>query len=146
MVLWRSQPLTPNQTRDRAATHPQPQLQHLALDFFDPNADSPEPGEGPTLEPPQSVEASRVGASAEKSSVGARALDASEANCRVARSRGPWLDAVSRGASLPATRPASPDGRKEASGSAFDSRSTPADAGGGSRGPGHCRSKTDTSE
>ena len=34
MVLWRSQPLTPKQTRDRAATHPQPQLQHLALDFL----------------------------------------------------------------------------------------------------------------
>ena len=34
MVLWRSQPLTPKQTRDCAATHSQPQLQHLALDFL----------------------------------------------------------------------------------------------------------------
>src|SRR6516225_12146147 len=34
MVLWRSQPLTPKQARDRAATHALPQLQHLALDFL----------------------------------------------------------------------------------------------------------------
>ena len=34
MVLWRSRPLTPKQTCDRAATHLQPQLQHLALDFL----------------------------------------------------------------------------------------------------------------
>ena len=82
----------------------------------------------------------------EKSRVGIRALDASEAKCRVARSRVPWPDAVSRGAIVPTTRPASPDGRKEASGSALDSRSTTAGGGGESRGPGHAGSKTDTSE
>ncbi len=94
MVRWRSQRVTPKQAGHGAAAYLQAQLQAFRPGFFcTPNADSPEPGEGSSFGSPQLVEVFRVGASAGKSSVAARARGATGAKCLLARSGGPWPDA-----------------------------------------------------
>ena len=138
MVLWRSQPLTPKQARDRAATHALPQLQHLALDFLrSPMRILPSQAKDPLLNllsqwrPPGSTLLPKSPVSAHELSMPAK--QSVGLHDQEGLGQTPFREAQASQQQGQLLQTAI----KQASGSAFDSRSTTADGGGESRGPGH---------